>query len=81
MMMNNNLKEFAEGKSGIDYCIPLSCKCFYMEETGRCVNDHLREHRNNCNETPADCLLEIHWDECACALVFDKSSHSERATA
>lgn len=43
--------------------VPLSCGSSYIGQTGRCLNDRLREHSRNVGNYP-DGSLSVHCHEC-----------------
>ncbi|XP_049528721.1 LOW QUALITY PROTEIN: uncharacterized protein LOC125947615 [Dermacentor silvarum] len=58
--------------TGVVYMIPLSCGKKYVGQTGRCINDRLREHHNNVYNTIQG-HLGIHCRDHGCKPYFDKS--------
>ena len=52
------------------YRIPLSCGKEYIGQTGRCLNDRLREHCNNVKNGQGS-WLAIHCKSCGCAPIFN----------
>ncbi|XP_075737707.1 uncharacterized protein LOC142777277 [Rhipicephalus microplus] len=58
---------------GVVYLIPLTCGCIYVGQTGRCINDRLREHRNNVHNVVQG-HLGIHCRDCGCTPLFDQCS-------
>lgn len=58
-------QRFDECSSGVVYDIPLSCGKSYTGQTGRCLNDRLREHA--CNQkTGKGSNLALHCTKCGC---------------
>ena len=57
-------------KSNVVYRIPISCGKIYIGQTGRCINDRLREHNNNV-KNGRDGWLAIHCKTCGCQPVFN----------
>lgn len=53
------------------YSIPLACGKQYVGQSGRCLNDQLREHRNNADKTIKG-HLGIHCRHCECRPHFDR---------
>ncbi|CAN7950138.1 unnamed protein product, partial [Ixodes hexagonus] len=58
---------------GVVYQIPLSCGKKYVGQTGRCLNDRLREHNLNVNNY-RDGHLSVHCHDCGCKPLFDTCS-------
>lgn len=50
---------------GVVYQIPLSCTRVYIGQTGRCVQDRLREHHASLNASPSG-NLAVHVSRCGC---------------
>uniref|UniRef100_A0A131YK91 Tick transposon n=1 Tax=Rhipicephalus appendiculatus TaxID=34631 RepID=A0A131YK91_RHIAP len=42
-----HVKQFVERKKGVIYSLPLSCGKQYVGQTGRCINQRLKEHHDN----------------------------------
>lgn len=65
------------------YQIPLTCRRYYVGQTGRCANDRMREHDNNVKRAQ-DGWLAIHCRSCPCSPIFEKrsvvSKHRDRLT-
>lgn len=53
------------------YEIPLSCGKRYIGQTGRCINDRLREHSGNVKNGSGGWLAH-HCSTCGCKPLFDK---------
>lgn len=51
---------------GVIYSFPLSCGKEYIGQTGRCLNDRLREHTNNIVSANSG-HLGIHCRDCGCS--------------
>lgn len=65
---------FVACKEGVVYRIPLSCGKCYVGQTGRCVNDRLREHRAAVSALAAGGHLADHCRRCpGCTPAFDKT--------
>ncbi|XP_042150172.1 uncharacterized protein LOC121838157 [Ixodes scapularis] len=67
------------------YSIPLTCGAEYIGQTGRCINDRLREHHIACASQPEGSLhpIIVHGKECqACTPLFNETKvvggHRER---
>lgn len=73
--LKNHAQRFVECSSGVVYDIPLSCGKSYTGQTGRCLNDRLREHANTVkNKTGSN--LALHCAECAdrkCTPLFEQT--------
>lgn len=54
---------FVQCEEGVVYEIPLSCKKSYIGQTGRCLNDRLREHANSL-KTGTGSMLVQHVKTC-----------------
>ncbi|CAN7941874.1 unnamed protein product, partial [Ixodes hexagonus] len=57
---------FVPCSEGVVYAIPLSCGKQYIGQTGRCLNDRLREHHYNINRVISG-NLGIHCRDCRCS--------------
>lgn len=55
---------------GVVYSFPLSCGKEYIGQTGRCLNDRLREHNNNIANANSG-HLGIHCRDCGCFARLD----------
>ncbi|CAN7938872.1 unnamed protein product [Ixodes hexagonus] len=55
---------------GVVYMIPFSCGKKYIGQTGRCLNDRLREHNLNVNNH-RDGHLSVHCHDCGCRPLFN----------
>lgn len=55
------------------YSIPLKCGRYYIGQTGRCVNDRMREHANLI-PTGTGGNLPLHCKECGCNPIFSEVS-------
>ena len=62
---------FVECTEKVVYSIPLSCGKQYVGQTGRCLNDRLREHSYNVNRVVSG-HLGIHCRDCGCDADFKK---------
>lgn len=60
------------------YSVPLSCSRVYIGQTGRCVNQRLREHKYNVTKVISG-HLAIHCQRCGCFPMFDKTSILNKA--
>lgn len=60
--------------SGVVYRIPLSCKKAYIGQTGRCVNERLREHKNMCKQVSAPGHLAAHCARHGCSAKFESTT-------
>lgn len=65
------------------YNIPLSCGKRYVGQTGRCLNDRLREHDYSLRATVGG-HLATHCKECACSPLLEETSilgrHKDKLT-
>ncbi|XP_077553291.1 uncharacterized protein LOC144168094 [Haemaphysalis longicornis] len=61
---------FVECAVGVVYEVPLSCGRQYIGQTGRCLNDRLREHRLNVSNH-RDGHLSVHCHDCGCVPLFE----------
>lgn len=62
----NHKTKFVSCAEGVIYSFPLTCGKRYVGQTGRCLNDRLREH--NCNAINANSgHLGIHCRDCGCS--------------
>ena len=58
---------FVSCEMGVVYKIPLTCGRCYIGQTGRCLNDRLREHRAAVDAQAAGGHLADHCRRCGCA--------------
>lgn len=58
--------------NNVVYKIPLSCGACYIGQTGRCLNDRLREHACNVRNGN-DGFLAQHVSMCGCEVQFDST--------
>lgn len=58
-----------EYTTGIVYEIPLTCGSSHVGQSGKCVNDHAREHAASTKTTPSG-HLAVHCSRCPCAPLF-----------
>ncbi|XP_072145380.1 uncharacterized protein [Dermacentor andersoni] len=56
---------------GVVYRIPLSCGRCYVGQTGRCLNERLREHRTLVDSLAGGGHLAMHCKRCGCVPAFD----------
>ena len=62
---------FVQCTENVVYSFPLSCGRQYIGQTGRCLNDRLREH--NCTITNKNSgHLGIHCRDCGCSAQLEK---------
>lgn len=57
---------------GVVYRMPLTCGKAYVGQTGRCLNERLREHRRNM-ERKGDGNLVVHCQECKCVPSYNET--------
>lgn len=62
--------KFVDCTDGVVYRIPLSCGKHYVGQTGRCLNDRLREHNNNVQKKNGG-FLDLHCRTCGCTPLLD----------
>lgn len=76
-------KPFVPCTAGVVYVISLTCGKKYVGQTGRCLNERLKEHYYNVN-TAVQGHLGIHCRDCGCVPVFNKCEiiyrHREQLT-
>lgn len=58
-------RPFVTCKENVVYQIPLSCNKIYIGQTGRCLNERLREHERSLDKG-AGSNLAIHCKACGC---------------
>uniref|UniRef100_A0A224Z9D3 Tick transposon n=1 Tax=Rhipicephalus zambeziensis TaxID=60191 RepID=A0A224Z9D3_9ACAR len=73
----NHGEKFVDCVKDVIYSIPLSCARVYIGQTGRCVNQSLREHKYVTKIFSGH--LAIHCQKCGCIPMFDKMSILNRA--
>ena len=66
--------------SGVVYKIPLSCGKVYIGQTGRCLNDRLREHNYSLRATVGG-HLAVHCKNCLCKPSFEETTLVDRHKA
>lgn len=66
--------KFVECVEGVVYKIPLSCGRSYVGQTGRCLNERLREHNHACGQLQAPGNLAAHCSKCNCKALLDTTS-------
>ena len=68
-----HVTRFVECSLAVVYMFPLSCDAVYIGQTGRCINDRLREHCCNVkNKVSSGSFLAMHCKTCACTPLFDR---------
>lgn len=67
-------ERFVDCEEGIVYSLPLSCGKRYIGQSGRCINDRLREHKNLVGKTAISGHLSMHCRTCACEPLFGQCS-------
>ncbi|XP_040062780.1 uncharacterized protein LOC120837464, partial [Ixodes scapularis] len=76
-------KPFVPCATGVVYNIPLSCGRSYIGQTGRCLNDRLREHDYSLRATVGG-NFSLHCKECLCEPSFDATTvmgrHRDKTT-
>lgn len=63
---------FVQCTDNVVYTIPLSCGASYIGQTGRCLNDRLKEHKYNTTKVVSG-HLGIHCRDCGCAPRFEST--------
>lgn len=64
--------KFVACRTGVVYTIPLACGKMYIGQTGRCVNERLREHRTTVSSLAGGGLLAKHCKRCeGCFPVYE----------
>ncbi|CAN7999537.1 unnamed protein product, partial [Ixodes pacificus] len=71
--------QFVECVEGVVYKIPLTCGNSYIGQTGRCLNDRLREHQYACGQLQAPGNLAAHCARCSCKPLFGKTSVMDKS--
>ncbi|XP_042149365.1 uncharacterized protein LOC121837684, partial [Ixodes scapularis] len=66
-------RPFVPCATGVVYSIPLSCGSTYVGQTGRCLNERLREHRYSLGATVGG-HLSVHCKECLCEPSFSATT-------
>lgn len=64
-------KHFRDCVEGVVYEIPLDCGKSYVGQTGRCINDRLREHANSIGKSE-NAHLPAHCKACRCRPCFER---------
>lgn len=76
-------RPFVPCATGVVYSIPLSCGSTYVGQTGRCLNERLREHRYSLGATVGG-HLSVHCKECLCEPFFSATTilgrHRDKVT-
>ena len=62
---------FVSCVEGVVYSIPLTCGKEYVGQTGRCINDRLRENRYNVGNLALSGHLAAHCARCGCKPLFN----------
>ena len=73
-------RKLVECAEGVVYKIPLTCGKSYIGQTGRCLNERLREHKYACGQLQAPGNLAAHCAGCSCEAVFDTTSILARSS-
>ena len=71
-------EKFVNCSEGVVYCIALTCERVYIGQTGRCVNQRLREHSYNVKKAVSG-HLGIHCQRCGCVPEFESTRILYRA--
>lgn len=64
-------RQFTECKSGVVYQIVFTCGRVYIGQSGRCINDRLREHANSIVNRAA-APVSMHVQSCGCQALLDE---------
>ncbi|CAN8005973.1 unnamed protein product, partial [Ixodes pacificus] len=70
-------RQFTECTEGAVYDLPLSCGRSYIGQTGRCINDRLREHAASIGNTSGSNLVR-HCSDCLCSPLFGQCTILKR---
>lgn len=62
-----HMRKFVDCCMGVVYKIPLSCTRAYIVQTGRCLNERLKEHRALCEQKTISGNLSSHCFDCKSA--------------
>lgn len=73
-------QQFVSCVEAVVYCIPLCCGNEYVGQTGRCLNDRLREHSQNAGNLAKTGHLSTHCSRCGCKPLFNRSKVISRNT-
>lgn len=65
-------QQYVDCQRGVVYEIPFTCGKIYVGQTGRCINERLREHALALRSSPAG-HLAIHARDCMCSAVFSQT--------
>lgn len=68
-----HVRPYVPCSTRVVYSIPLSCGRSYVGQTGRCINDRLREHNLSLNSTVGG-HLPLHCQACKCTPSLQKTS-------
>lgn len=63
-------QKFVEGQKCVVYKIPLSCGRVCIGQSGRCINEHLGEHRYASQQIKASSNLSLLCKMCKCTPEF-----------
>lgn len=66
-------RKFVPCVQGVVYAIPLTCGRKYVGQTGRCLNERLREHYYSVQTTVSG-HLGIHVRDCECRPLFENTA-------
>ena len=69
----NHANRFVDCNVGVVYRIPLTCGRVYIGQTGRCVNERMREHDLALRSTPGG-HLPLHCRDCLCQPIFQNTT-------
>ncbi|XP_064479317.1 uncharacterized protein LOC135392540 [Ornithodoros turicata] len=76
-----HIRPFVQCKCNVIYDIPLTCGKSYVGQTGRCLNDRLREHSSSL-QTHTGSNLAMHCRDCRCRPCLEETrvlrSYSDR---
>lgn len=65
--------QFVECVDEVVYSVPLTCGKRYIGQTGRCLNERLKEHHYNVTRLLSG-HLAIHCRDCGCKPIFEQTS-------
>lgn len=72
--------QFVPCAEGVVYSITLSCGKEYVGQTGRCLNDRLREHSYNVTKLATTGHLAAHCMRCGCKPIFNETKVIARSS-
>lgn len=73
----NHRNKFVNCVEKVVYVIPLTCGKKYVDQTGRCINERMRERYNNVHKSMQG-YLGLHCPDCGCQPDFRKTMVTAR---